>query len=156
MIDDMEVFEQKIKDYLKLKAMRYVDSLSLTDKAKFEVYDEINMDLFGEHIITTPSWGEDASEESVERLVKKKQALNDRYEKIKHLGVNSAEIREYFKELSTLNLKLLLTPREQCLKCVGWGKSDEAEAYPHCMKGEDECLLYLHRETDNCPYQLKQ
>lgn len=148
-MESIELIEQKLKTYLKEKAMRYADSLSLTDKARFEVYDEINMDLFGEHIITTPSWGEDASEEAIERLVKRKQALQNKY-----MSANNIELREYYKALSEVNLRLMLTPREQCLECKEWGKTDgTADVYPHCMKGEDECLFYLYRESNECPYQ---
>ena len=151
MINDMEAFEQKIKDYLKLKAMRYADSLSSIDKARFEVYDEISMDWFGEHIITTPSWGEDASEEAVERLVKRKQALQN-----KCVSANNIELREYYKALSEVNLRLMLTPREQCLECKEWGKGDGiADVYPHCMKGEEECLFYLYRDAERCSHQEK-
>lgn len=149
-METIELIEQKLKTYLKEKAMQYADSLSSIDKARFKVYDEISMDWFGEHIITTPSWGEEASEEAIERLVKRKQALQN-----KCMSANNIELREYYKALSEVNLRLMLTPREQCLECKEWGKADgAADVYPHCMKGEDECLFYLYRESNECPYQV--
>lgn len=149
-METIELFEQKIKTYLKEKAMRYADSLSSIDEARFEVYDEISMDWFGEHIITTPSWGEEASEEAIERLVKRKQALQN-----KCMSANNIELRAYYKELSNVNLRLMLTPREQCLECKEWVKADRADVYSHCMKGEEESLFYLYRDAERCPYQEK-
>lgn len=149
----IKLIEQKLKTYLKEKAMRYADSLLLTDKVRFKVYDEINMDLFGEHIIIPPTWGEGASDEAVERLVAIRKDLSDKIDDTKDID----EKRCLYKEFDTVGVKLLLTPKKQCLKCCNWGKqSNDVSEYSHCMKGEVECLSYLYRESNECPYYLNQ
>ena len=148
-METIELFEQKLKTYLKEKAMRYADSLSSIDKARFEVYDETSMDWFGEHITTPPTWGEGASVEAIERLVATRKDLSNKIDNTKDIEKKKC----LYKEFDTVGVKLLLTPREQCLKCCNWGKQlNDVSDCSHCMKGEDDCLFYLYRESNKCPY----
>jgi hypothetical protein len=147
----IELIEQKLKTYLKEKAIQYADSLLSMDKVRFEVYDEISVDLFGEHIIIPPTWGEGASDKAIERLVAIRKDLSDKIDDTKDIEKKKC----LYKEFDTVGVKLLLTPRKQCLKCCNWGKqSNDVLDCSHCISGEYECLSYLYRKSDKCPYYL--
>ena len=68
-MEAVELYEQKIKAYLKEKAMYYAGSCSSINSMIFSVYDEIYRDLFGEHIIELPDYGQGMSKEDFEKLV---------------------------------------------------------------------------------------
>jgi len=68
-MEAIELYERKLKAYFKAKAMEYAGHSSSVDSMIFRVYEEIYMDLFGEHIIELPNYGQGMSKEDFDKLL---------------------------------------------------------------------------------------